>query len=174
MVFLGPVQLIVLGSASPAYLARSSSSWSGCESDLVRVIGSLAACKDAGGWRSGTSATSASRRQSSSAARSASWVGPGIADEKGAAAAAVAVADAEETAADGGVHVFTEEDRDVFQGIPDHSAAEPLKHPWTVPLRSVISRAGGSRVSEGFINPLDLAAIGPVLCAGAGMRWVRR
>jgi len=77
--------------------------------------------------------------------------------------------------ADGGVHVFTKDRTGMCsRGIPDHSAEEPLEHPWTVPLRSTIARAGGSRVSEGFINPLDLAAIGPVLYPGAGMRWVRR
>ena len=46
--------------------------------------------------------------------------------------------------------------------IPDDSAAALilLEHHWAVPLRDAIARAGGFRLSDGFISPLDLVAIG--------------
>jgi len=34
------------------------------------------------------------------------------------------------------------------------------EHHWAVPLRDAIARAGGFRLSDGFISPLDLVAIG--------------
>jgi uncharacterized membrane protein len=37
-----------------------------------------------------------------------------------------------------------------------------LEHHWAVPLRDAIVRAGGFRLSDGFISPLDLVAIGLV------------
>ena len=41
---------------------------------------------------------------------------------------------------------------------PDDSAAALilLEHHWAVPLRDAIARAGGFRLSDGFISPLDL------------------
>ena len=35
-----------------------------------------------------------------------------------------------------------------------------LEHHWAVPLRDAIARAGGFRISDGFISPLDLVEIG--------------
>ena len=40
--------------------------------------------------------------------------------------------------------------------------ADPARAPWAVPLRDAIARAGGFRISDGFISPLDLVAIGLV------------
>lgn len=34
-----------------------------------------------------------------------------------------------------------------------------LEHHWAVPLRDAIARAGGFRISDGFISPLDLVEI---------------
>ena len=42
-----------------------------------------------------------------------------------------------------------------------------LEHHWAVPLRDAIARAGGFRVSDGFISPLDLVEIGLVTAAEA-------
>jgi len=66
-------------------------------------------------------------------------------------------------AAEGGVNVFTEaEGWDVLEDIPNDSAAALilLEHHWAVPLRDAIARAGGFRLSDGFISPLDLVGIG--------------
>jgi hypothetical protein len=50
----------------------------------------------------------------------------------------------------------------VLEDIPNDSAAALilLEHHWAVPLRDAIMRAGGFRISDGFISPLDLVAIG--------------
>jgi hypothetical protein len=59
--------------------------------------------------------------------------------------------------------VFSEEQAwDVLEDIPNDSAAALIliEHHWAVPLRDTIARAGGFRLSDGFISPLDLVAIG--------------
>jgi hypothetical protein len=74
-----------------------------------------------------------------------------------------AIAGAEEVAAEGGVKVFTEEEGwDVLDDIPNDSAAALIliEHHWAVPLRDAVVRAGGFRISDGFISPLDLVGIG--------------
>jgi hypothetical protein len=37
-----------------------------------------------------------------------------------------------------------------------------IEHHWAVGLRDAVVRAGGFRVSDGFISPLDLIGIGLV------------
>jgi hypothetical protein len=69
-----------------------------------------------------------------------------------------------EAATEGGVHPISdsEEAWDVLGEIPNDSAAALilLEHHWAVPLRDAIARAGGFRISDGFISPLDLVDIG--------------
>ena len=50
----------------------------------------------------------------------------------------------------------------MLEEIPNDSAAALLliEHHWAVPLRDAIARAGGFRISDGFISPLDLVEIG--------------
>jgi hypothetical protein len=59
--------------------------------------------------------------------------------------------------------VFSDEQAwDVLEDIPNDSASALIliEHHWAVPLRDAIARAGGFRLSDGFISPLDLVAIG--------------
>jgi len=75
--------------------------------------------------------------------------------EAGAIAGAEAAAD--------GIEIFDDEDAwDVLADIPNDSAAALIliEHHWAVPLRDAIARAGGMRLSDGFVSPLDLVAIG--------------
>ena len=61
------------------------------------------------------------------------------------------------------MHVLTDEEAwDVLDEIPNGSAAALvlLEHHWAVPLRDAVVRAGGFRISDGFISPLDLVEIG--------------
>ena len=84
-------------------------------------------------------------------------IGLGIEGEEGLEAGAEAGAEA---AADG-MQVFSDEETwDVLEDIPNDSAAALLllEHHWAVPLRDAIAR--GVRLSDGFISPLDLVAIG--------------
>jgi hypothetical protein len=88
-------------------------------------------------------------------------IGLGIEGEAGVEAGAAA--GAEEVAEAGGLNVFTEEEGwDVLEDIPNDSAAALIliEHHWAVPLRDAIVRAGGFRISDGFISPLDLVDIG--------------
>ena len=67
-----------------------------------------------------------------------------------------------EAIAEGG-HVLPDEEAwDVLEEIPNDSAAALilLEHHWAVPLRDAVVRAGGFRISDGFISPLDLVEIG--------------
>jgi hypothetical protein len=51
---------------------------------------------------------------------------------------------------------------DVLADIPNDSAAALLllEHHWAIPLRDAIARAGGFRIDDAFISPVDLVAIG--------------
>jgi hypothetical protein len=54
-----------------------------------------------------------------------------------------------------------------WKEIPNDSAAALvlLEHHWAVPLRDAIARAGGFRISDGFVSPLDLVEIGLISAA---------
>ena len=42
-----------------------------------------------------------------------------------------------------------------------------LEHHWAVALRDAVVRAGGFRISDGFISPADLVAVGLASAAEA-------
>ena len=70
-----------------------------------------------------------------------------------------------------GLQVFDDDDAwDVLDEIPNDSAAALLliEHHWAVPLRDAIARAGGFRIGDGFVSPLDLLEIGLVTAEEAG------
>ena len=86
-------------------------------------------------------------------------IGLGIEGEEGMEAGVIAGAEA----AEDGISFFSDEEAwDVLEEIPSDSAAALilLEHHWAVPLRDAIARAGGFRIGDGFISPLDLVAIG--------------
>jgi hypothetical protein len=93
-------------------------------------------------------------------------IGLGIEGEEGMEVGALVGAEA----AEDGVQVFSDDDAwDVLEEIPNDSAAALLliEHHWAVPLRDAIARAGGFRISDGFISPLDLVEIGLVTAQDA-------
>ena len=57
----------------------------------------------------------------------------------------------------------------MVEEIPNDSAAAIMlvEHRWAIPLRDAIVRAGGFPISDGFIHPLDLVAIGLMTAAEA-------
>jgi uncharacterized membrane protein len=129
-------------------------------SDTVRVIDALAVYKDADGAIDVEHLSNLTEEEAVElGSKVGALVGLAIEGEAGFEAGAVAGAEA---AADG-VQVFSDEDAwDVIEEIPNDSAAALvlLEHHWAVPLRDAIARAGGFRISDGFISPLDLVAIG--------------
>jgi uncharacterized membrane protein len=159
------VQLIVLGFSHPNFHGEIIAELERLhESGAVRVIDSLAVYKDADGELGVEHLSNLTEQEAVEVGtKIGALIGLGIEGEAGMEAGAVA--GAEEVAAEGGVKVFTEEQGwDVLEDIPNDSAAALLliEHHWAVPLRDAIMRAGGFRLSDGFISPLDLVEIGLV------------
>ncbi|MGI8448353.1 MAG: hypothetical protein ACR2MP_14465 [Streptosporangiaceae bacterium] len=162
---IGPVQLIVLGFAQPDFHGEIIAELERLrESDMIRVIDSLAVYKDAEGELEVEHLSNLSEDEAIElGTKIGALIGLGIEGEEGLEAGAVA--GAEQVEADGGVHVFTEQEGwDILEDIPNGSAVALilLEHHWAVPLRDAIARAGGFRLSDGFISPLDLVEIGLV------------
>jgi uncharacterized membrane protein len=158
---IGPVQLIVLGFNHPDFHGEIIAELERLrESDTVRVIDALAVYKDAKGEIEVEHLSNLTQAEAIElGSKVGALVGLGIEGEEGAEAGAEAGA---EKAAAEGINVFGGEEWDVIGEIPDDSAAALilLEHHWAVPLRDAIVRAGGFRISDGFISPLDLAEIG--------------
>ena len=158
---IGPVQLIVLGFDHPDFHGEIIAELERLrESDTVRVIDSLAVYKDARGDLEVEHLSNLTEAEAVELGSTvAALVGLGLEGEEGMAAGAAAGAEA----ALQGVDVFGDaEEWDVLADIPNDSAAALvlLEHHWAVPLRDAIARAGGFRIADGFISPLDLVAIG--------------
>ena len=162
---IGPVQLIVLGFNHPDFHGEVIAELERLrESDTIRVIDSLAVYKDADGELEVEHLSNLTEQEAIEVGSMiGALIGLGIEGEEGIEAGAVA--GAEEVVAEGGVHVFTEEEAwDVLADIPNDSAAALIliEHHWAVPLRDAVLRAGGFRISDAFISPLDLVELGLV------------
>ena len=162
---IGPVQLIVLGFNHPDFHGEIIAELERLRaSDTVRVIDSLAVYKDADGELEVEHLSNLTEAEAIElGSKIGALIGLGIEGEEGMEAGTIA--GAEEVAAEGGVHVFTEEEGwDVLEDIPNDSAAALIliEHHWAVPLRDAVVRAGGFRISDAFISPLDLVELGLV------------
>jgi len=160
---IGPVQLIVLGFRNPDFHGEIIAELERLkESGTVGVIDALAVYKDADGEVEAMHLSNLSTDEAIElGSKVGALIGLGFEGEQGLEAGALAGAEA---AADG-VSVFSDDDAwDVIAEIPNDSAAALLliEHQWAVPLRDAVVRAGGFRVSDGFISPLDLIGIGLV------------
>jgi uncharacterized membrane protein len=158
---IGPVQLIVLGFQHPDFHGEIIAELERLRaSDTVRVIDSLVVYKDKEGGLEVEHLSNLSQDEAIElGSKVGALIGLGIEGEEGLEKGAIAGAEA---AADG-VHAFSDQDTwDVIEDIPNDSAAALIlvEHQWAVPLRDAIMRAGGFRISDGFISPLDLIAIG--------------
>ena len=165
---VGPVQLIVLGFAHPNFHGEVIAELEKLrESDTVRVIDALAVYKDAQGEIEVEHLSNLTEEEAIElGSKVGALIGLGIEGEEGAEAGALAGAEA----AQDGIHAFSDEQAwDVIDEIPNDTAAALilLEHHWAVPLPDAVFRAGGFRISDGFISPLDLVAIGMMSAAEA-------
>ena len=167
---IGPVQLIVVGFKHPDFHGQIIAELQRLhDSGTVRVIDALAVHKDADGEIEVAHLSNLSRDEAVElGTKIGALIGLGIAGEEGMEAGAIA--GAEEAEAEG-INILGDIDEwDVLEDIPNDSAAALvlLEHHWAVPLRDAIARAGGFRISDGFISPLDLVAIGLLTAEEAG------
>ena len=159
---IGPVQLLVLGFDHPEFHGEIIDELERLrESDTVRVIDSIAVYKDAEGDLEVAHLSNLTQDEAIELGSTiGALIGLGIEGEEGLEAGAVAGAQA---AAEAGIQPLSGGDEwDVLEDIPNDSAAALilLEHQWAVPLRDAVMRAGGFRISDGFISPLDLVGIG--------------
>jgi uncharacterized membrane protein len=161
---IGPVQLIVLGFEHPDFHGEIIQELERLrESDTVRVIDALAVYKDAQGEFEVEHLSNLTEDEAVElGSKVAALIGLGIAGEEGMEAGAEAGAEA--VAEADGIYPISDDEEvwDVLADIPNDTAAALilLEHQWAVPLRDAIARAGGFRVGDGFISPLDLVALG--------------
>ena len=153
---IGPVQLIVLGFPHRDFHGEIVSQLERLrDSDTVRVIGALAVHRDAEGEIEVQHLSNLTEDEAIEL--SGTVIDPGIESAEDAQARAEAGAQ--------GRDIYTDEEAwDVLDDIASGSSAALLviEHRWAVPLRDAIARAGGFRISDGFISPLDLIEIGLV------------
>jgi uncharacterized membrane protein len=158
---IGPVQLLVLGFNHPDFHGEIKAELERLrEADTIRVIDALAVFKDSQGEIEVEHLSNLTKDEAIElGSKVAALVGLGIEGEEGMEVGAELGA----AAAADGLEVFDEDDMwDVIDEIPLDSAAALLlvEHHWAVGLRDAIARAGGYRISDGFISPLDLIEIG--------------
>src|SRR5215813_10265652 len=167
---IGPVQLIVLGFSHPDFHGEVIAELERLhENGMVRVIDSLVVYKDADGELEVEHLSNLTQDEAIElGSKIGALIGLGVEGEEGMEAGAAAGA---AEAAEEGINLFGDaEEWDVLEDIPNDSAAALilLEHHWAVPLRDAIARAGGFRISDGFISPLDLVGIGLMTAGEAG------
>ncbi len=166
---IGPVQLLVLGFEHPDFHGQIIEELEKLrDSDTVKVIDALAVHKDAEGEIEVLHLSNLTKDEAIElGSKVAALIGLGIDGEEGFYAGAELGAEA---AAEEGIEVFSDELAwDVLADIPNDSAAALLliEHHWAVGLRDAIVEAGGIGISDSFIHPADLVAIGLVTAAEA-------
>jgi hypothetical protein len=151
-VTIGPVQLIALGFEHPRFRGEIITELEQLrESGTVRVLDALAVYKDAeGDVEVETFSDMTPEPVTAADSPLVALLGLSFDDELAEESAVAEAADEAEDA------------WDVLADIPDDSAAALilLEHTWAIPLRDAVVSAGGFRLADGFISPLDLVEIG--------------
>jgi uncharacterized membrane protein len=167
-VTIGPVQLLVLGFNEPEFRGEILAELDRLrESDTVRLVDGLAVYKDADGEVVILERSDLNQEEAAEfGAVVGALIGLGMGGEEGMEAGAIAGAEA---GAEGIDLVSSEDAWDVVEDIPANTAAAILllEHRWAIPLRDAIGRAGGFKLADAFISPLDLVAIGMLSAAEA-------
>ena len=158
---VGPVQLIAIGFPHAEFHGEIIAELEKLrENDAVRVIDALAVYKDDDGEIEIAHLSTLTRDEAIELGTViGALIGFGVDGEEGAEAGAELGA---ERAAEGASLLDGVDEWDILADIPNGSAAALvlLEHQWAVGLRDAVIGAGGFRLSDGFISPLDLVGIG--------------
>jgi uncharacterized membrane protein len=156
---IGPVQLLIVGFAGGEFKGEIASVLADLrERDVIRLIDMGVVRKDEDGLITMIEHSDLSQDETIEfGATVGALIGLGVAGEEGAEAGAIAGAEA---ALDGGM--IEDQVWYIADEIPEGTAAAIalIEHRWAIPLRSAIQNAGGFLVSDAWIHPSDLVAIG--------------
>lgn len=157
---IGPVQLLVVAFDRPNFTGEILEELAYLrDNDQIRLIDVLAVQKLEDGSIEALRRSDLSIDEAEDVgATIGALLGLGLAGEEGAEVGALL---GFEAGSDG--HIIDDAQLwDVADSIPEGSAAAIalIEHVWAIPLREAIARAGGVPVSDEWIHPLDLEAIG--------------
>jgi uncharacterized membrane protein len=156
---IGPVQLLIVGFVGGEFKGEIAAVLSDLrERDVIRLIDMGVVRKDEDGVITMIEHSDLSQDETIEfGATVGALIGLGAAGEEGAEAGAIAGAEA---ALDGGM--IEDQVWYIADEIPEGTAAAValIEHRWAIPLRSAIQDAGGFLVSDAWIHPADLVAIG--------------
>ena len=156
---IGPVQLLIVGFVGGEFKGEIAKVLADLrERDVIRLIDMGVVRKDEDGVITMIEHSDLSQDETIEfGATVGALIGIGVAGEEGAEAGAIAGAEA---ALDGGM--IEDQVWYIADEIPEGTAAAValIEHRWAIPLRSAIQDAGGFLVSDAWIHPTDLVAIG--------------
>ena len=156
---IGPVQLLIVGFVGGEFKGEIATVLADLrERDVIRLIDMGVVRKDEDGVITMIEHSDLSQDETIEfGATVGALIGLGVAGEEGAEAGAIAGAEA---ALDGGM--IEDQVWYIADEIPEGTAAAValIEHRWAIPLRSAIQDAGGFLISDSWIHPTDLVAIG--------------
>jgi uncharacterized membrane protein len=156
---IGPVQLLIVGFVGGEFKGAIAKVLTDLrERDVIRLIDMGVVRKDEDGVITMIEHSDLSQDETIEfGATVGALIGLGAAGEEGAEAGAIAGAEA---ALDGGM--IEDQVWYIADEIPEGTAAAValIEHRWAIPLRSAIQDAGGFLVSDAWIHPADLVAVG--------------
>ena len=156
---IGPVQLLIVGFVGGEFKGEIAKVLADLrERDVIRLIDIGVVRKDEDGVITMIEHSDLSQDETIEfGATVGALIGLGVAGEEGAEAGAIAGAEA---ALDGGM--IEDQVWYIADEIPEGTAAAValIEHRWAIPLRTAIQDAGGFLVSDAWIHPADLVAIG--------------
>jgi uncharacterized membrane protein len=156
---IGPVQLLIVGFVGGEFKGEIAKVLADLrDRDVIRLIDMGVVRKDEDGVITMIEHSDLSQDETIEfGATVGALIGLGVAGEEGAEAGAIAGAEA---ALDGGM--IEDQVWYIADEIPEGTAAAValIEHRWAIPLRTAIQDAGGFLVSDAWIHPTDLVAIG--------------
>ena len=156
---IGPVQLLVVGFAGGEFKGEIMAVLDDLrDRDVIRLVDMAFVRKDEQGDLVMIERSDLSEEEAAEfGATVGALIGFGAAGEEGAEIGAIEGAEA---AADGGM--LEDQMWYIADEIPEGTAAAValIEHRWAIPLREAIMNAGGFLLSDAWIHPTDLVAIG--------------